>query len=180
MSTCSIAQSANSTKHTSKKQNSLRNLLSCLKVLRMLSPPLFIQGSILNVEIVVLNYQKCNQCRKGHKSPGLLFRGNGWYITTFTHGSCIWLFWAEVHWFKNLEFLPFCLFGGLCRPKNLVSGPCRSQGLQRAPGACGPEGLRQSFPPPPLIWRTMHRNWAFAGQSWKTRLWLHTGKNPLS
>ena len=117
----------------------------------MLSPPLFIQGSLLNVEIVVLNYQKCNQCRKGHTSPGLLFRGNGWYITTFTHGSCIWLFWAEVHWFKNLEFLPFCLFGGLCRPKNLVSGPCRSQGLQRAPGACGPEGLKQSFPTSPYL-----------------------------
>ena len=28
-----------------------------------------------NVEIVVLNCQKCNQCYKGHKSVGLPFKG---------------------------------------------------------------------------------------------------------
>ena len=28
-----------------------------------------------NVEIVVINYQKCYQCLKGHKSQGLLFEG---------------------------------------------------------------------------------------------------------
>ena len=29
----------------------------------------------VNVEIVVLNCQKCNQCLKGHKSLGLFFEG---------------------------------------------------------------------------------------------------------
>ena len=29
----------------------------------------------MNVEIVVLNCQKCNQCHKGHKSLGLIFKG---------------------------------------------------------------------------------------------------------
>ena len=29
----------------------------------------------VNVEIVVLNGQKCNQCLKGHKSLGLFFVG---------------------------------------------------------------------------------------------------------
>ena len=29
----------------------------------------------MNVEIVVLNCQKCNQCLKGHKSLGLVFEG---------------------------------------------------------------------------------------------------------
>ena len=29
----------------------------------------------MNVEIVVLNCQKCNQCLKGHKSLGSLFEG---------------------------------------------------------------------------------------------------------
>ena len=38
----------------------------------MLSLSLVIQGS-LNVEIVVLNCQKYNQCLKGHKSLGLHF-----------------------------------------------------------------------------------------------------------
>ena len=30
---------------------------------------------IMNVEIVVLNCQKCKQCLKGHKSLGLVFGG---------------------------------------------------------------------------------------------------------
>ena len=29
----------------------------------------------VNVQIVVLNCQKCNQCLKGHKSLGLFFEG---------------------------------------------------------------------------------------------------------
>ena len=29
----------------------------------------------VNVEFAVLNCQKCNQCLKGHKSPGLFFEG---------------------------------------------------------------------------------------------------------
>ena len=29
----------------------------------------------MNVEIVVLNCRKCNQCLKGHKSLGLFFEG---------------------------------------------------------------------------------------------------------
>ena len=29
----------------------------------------------MNVEIVVLNCHKCNQCLKGHKSRGLVFEG---------------------------------------------------------------------------------------------------------
>ena len=29
----------------------------------------------VNVEIVVLNCQKCNQCLKGHKSRGMAFEG---------------------------------------------------------------------------------------------------------
>ena len=29
----------------------------------------------MNVQIVVLNCQKCNQCLKGHKSLGLFFEG---------------------------------------------------------------------------------------------------------
>ena len=79
LSTCSIAQSANSTKHTSKKQNSLRNLLSCPRVLRMLSVwTLRLLFSIVRNVISVSKATNLQDCS---------LRGNGWYITTFTHGS---------------------------------------------------------------------------------------------
>ena len=34
-----------------------------------------IANAAMNVDIVVLNGQRCNQCLKGHKSLGLLFEG---------------------------------------------------------------------------------------------------------
>ena len=35
----------------------------------------FYSKAIMNVEIVVLNYQKCNQCLEGRKSLGMFFEG---------------------------------------------------------------------------------------------------------
>ena len=50
----------------------------------------------MNVDIVVLNRQKCNQCLKVHKSLGLLFGGvhNGHKSLGCSHGHCQCLFWS--------------------------------------------------------------------------------------
>ena len=54
----------------------------CLKSVHWKSQELILLSSVtpnwrvsINVRIVVLNCQKCDQCLKGHKSPGLLFQG---------------------------------------------------------------------------------------------------------
>ena len=79
--------------HTTEVTSSLKNIARIVNAV----PVTLYSRVTVNVEIVVLNCQKCNQCLKGHKSLGLFFEGVLHLSLSFTcHRLCHCLFVGQV------------------------------------------------------------------------------------